>query len=272
MTKLYFPSQPDLRQLSSYYVEWKPWLHEPLGDIAVFYEFVIEEQQDAHVSLIPDGCFDILFHLHESNPVAYLWTTPFSKKEQPFINVGEHYFGVRFWPEQTSIFFREHMHDLLEKVIPLHELLSFDFKIFELLRSSTSFEQRIRYFNQFLLSLKQQSSKETMLMKYVVDQLYKSHGTMSLSDIAATAGYSPQYMRRIFEWFIGLSPKQFAQIVQFQTTLYNIGEQQIVDLQELAFRAGYYDQAHFNRAFKKFMQTTPKKYVQQLQHAKQGVF
>ena len=271
MTGLFFPSQPDLHQLSTYYVELKPWLYEPLGDIALFYEFVIEERQDVQVSLIPDGCFDILFHLNESNPNVYLWTTPFSKKEQPFIQVGEHYFGVRFWPEQTSIFFHEHMHDLLEQVIPLQELFSFDMKIFELLRNSTSFQQRIRYFKQFLLSLKRQSSKETILMKYVIDQLYKSHGTMSLHDIAATAGYSPQYMRRVFEWFIGLSPKQFAQIIQFQKTLYNIGEKQIVDLQELAYLSGYYDQAHFNRAFKKYMQTTPKKYIQ-LQHAKQSVF
>ena len=255
---LYFPSQPDLVRMSAYYKELRT---SKFTDIAVYYEFKVGKKIENVMCLIPDGCFDLLFCLDENKPQVYLWTTPYSKKEQSFIRPEGLYFGVRFWPEQTSLFFREHMHDLIEQVIPLQYLLSFNTTIFEKMINADTFQYRIKIFDDFFLSIKEEAVKESMIVKHVIHQLYETSGQCSLKAVAQSVGFSQQYIRRIFERFIGLSPKQLAQVVQLQRILQAFEMQQQVDLQDIAFNGGYYDQAHFIKNFKKFMHTTPKKYL-----------
>ena len=144
---LYFPSQPDLVRMSAYYKELRT---SKFTDIAVYYEFKVKKKIENVMCLIPDGCFDLLFCLDENKPQVYLWTTPYSKKEQSFIQPEGLYFGVRFWPEQTSLFFRENMHDLIEQVIPLQYLLSFNNTIFEKIMNADTFQNRIKIFDDFV--------------------------------------------------------------------------------------------------------------------------
>ena len=257
---LYFPSQPDLTRFSSSYKEFRPIITSIPNNIAVYYEFTTNDKAEIPICLIPDGCFDLLFYLDENYPAVYLWTTPFSKKEQNFLQREGFYFGVRFQPEQNLVFFKEHMHDLIEQVIPLQSLLTFDESIIESLLTAQNLQQRINIFNTFLTTIQQESKRETFIIKHVVDKIYELQGQCSLKMVAESAGFSQQYIRRVFERFIGLSPKQFAQIIQLQQTLQVINFKQDIDLQDIAFHAGYYDQAHFIKTFKKFMHTTPKKY------------
>ena len=264
--QMFFPSQPDLTTSTSYYREFRPQNFTNRQDIAVYYEFTVKAlhcNEHDTITLIPDGCFDILFYLDENHPQAYLWTTPYSRKEQKFLHPQGSYFGVRFWPEQTSILFKEHMQELVEQVIPLNQLLVFDEAIYDKLLNAQNLQQRIHIFDQFLQHIKQQALHETLIVKYVTNQLYESYGCCSLKVVSESAGYSQQYIRRVFERFIGFSPKQFAQVIQLQRTLLQIESQKVKDLQDLTFEAGYYDQAHFIKNFKKFMHTTPKRYIRQ---------
>jgi len=256
---LFFPAQPDLMKLTHSYVELNARGNSEIGDIALYYQFEIRNQKN-FISLVPDGCFDLLFHLDENNPQVYLWTTPYEKKEQKFLHVNGRYFGIRFWPEQTSIIFKESMHDLIERVIPLKYLLDLDERIYDRLLAAPDFMSRVRIFDSFLSSLKCEPPQELTIVKYVSTNLYK--GQSSLKSIAQSAGYSEQYIRRIFDRFIGMSPKRFAQIVQLQKILSRIDLQYEVDIKNLLIETDYYDQAHFIKCFKKFMHTTPKKYIE----------
>lgn len=260
----FFPMQPDLLHYTNTYKEWKPLKGPFAKQVAIFYEFTTKDVLTFPITIIPDGCFDLLFLLSDTKEKAYLWTTPFARKEQNFLMKNAHYFGVRFWPEQTMITFKDPMKLFIEQVIPLQETLHFDKQIFNHLYEAPSFHARIQLLKQFLRTLQQDPLLEMKIIQTTIQKIYRFNGQCSLKMIANSTGYTEQYIRRLFERFIGLSPKQFAQVVQFQQTINLLNTEDQIDFQDLIHRGGYYDQAHFIKHFKKHMRTTPKKYLEQL--------
>jgi AraC-like DNA-binding protein len=56
---------------------------------------------------------------------------------------------------------------------------------------------------------------------------------------------------------VGLTPKAFAQILRFDKGIRRLRREGRRSLAEVAQDCGYYDQAHFNRDFRRFAGTTP---------------
>ncbi len=66
--------------------------------------------------------------------------------------------------------------------------------------------------------------------------------------------------RRVEQKFnetIGLSPKFYSRLIQFQHSVGLLNGNRVRSLVELVYECGYYDQAHFIRAFKEFSGVTP---------------
>ncbi|WP_062546157.1 helix-turn-helix domain-containing protein [Rufibacter tibetensis] len=59
---------------------------------------------------------------------------------------------------------------------------------------------------------------------------------------------------------VGITPKQFAKIIQFQSSLEGVGDPASGRLTEVAFDNGYADQSHFTRVFKSYTGLSPKQY------------
>lgn len=73
-------------------------------------------------------------------------------------------------------------------------------------------------------------------------------------------------LQRYFEATIGINPLRFANIIRLQKFLKLLRNNQGREtLTQLAAEAGYYDQAHLVREFKKFCGLTPTAYLQQTQ-------
>jgi len=258
--QVYFPSQPEIKQNTLFYQELKPagvWYSK---DVALFYQFTTKADTSTFLSLIPDGCFDFLFCCDPANPSAYLWTSPLSRKKQPKFRKDCHYFGVRFFPEQSMIKLNESMNLLLAQQIPLIEVMNEVEPMVELIVSGNSFSERIKSFVNYLQEIQIVMEKDQKMVRYAIDQIYSLRGTVNVKDLSDSIGYSEQHIRRKFESYIGFSPKQFCQIVRFQNTLDKYLERNGEDLLDIIYENGYYDQAHFIKGFKKFIDLTPKQY------------
>ena len=72
-------------------------------------------------------------------------------------------------------------------------------------------------------------------------------------------GISSRQLRRLFDFYIGDTPKTFSQVVRFQNILRAKPSSQSLRQNKLFFDAGYYDQAHFIKEFKNFYGVTPGK-------------
>ncbi len=89
-----------------------------------------------------------------------------------------------------------------------------------------------------------------MTIKKVLDQLYLTERTFE----------------RHFKSQVGLTPKQFAKIVQFQCALHQLSKANFNQLVDIGLDSGFSDQSHFIRTFKKYTGQTPSYYLKQIPH------
>ena len=86
--------------------------------------------------------------------------------------------------------------------------------------------------------------------------IMKLRGSLNLQQDIDT-GISPRQLRRLFEFYVGNSPKMFSKVVRFQYFFQLLTSSQGPTYHQLLLDAGYYDQPHFNKDFKSLFGLTP---------------
>ena len=81
----------------------------------------------------------------------------------------------------------------------------------------------------------------------------------NLNTIAANMTTSVRTLERLFKKHIGISPKLFYKIRQFEKASHSVLYDKDIKFTEIAYETNYYDQAHFTKVFKQFPKETPKK-------------
>jgi AraC-like DNA-binding protein len=82
-----------------------------------------------------------------------------------------------------------------------------------------------------------------------------------MSELAAELGLSSRRFIELFSRHVGMTPKAYGRVRRFQRVLRQIDGQSEMDWVRIALEAGYYDQSHFNRDFKRFSGITPGQYA-----------
>ncbi len=81
---------------------------------------------------------------------------------------------------------------------------------------------------------------------------------LSISDIADAVNLSKYYFSRIFKEETGLTPYDY--YMQMKVKKVKLLLRNNLDLVELAYKMGFYDQSHLNKCFKKHVGITPGEY------------
>ena len=84
-----------------------------------------------------------------------------------------------------------------------------------------------------------------------LDMMLRSHGRTQMKDLAAHMAVSTRTMERMFQRHVGLSPKEAAGVVRYQT-LWQRSLRPGFDLMDQVEALGYCDQAHLLNNFRKF--------------------
>lgn len=82
--------------------------------------------------------------------------------------------------------------------------------------------------------------------------------SVRIGDIAGEVCMGKKQFERVFCHHVGMMPKEYARIVRFQKTLLMM-QSGVTGYADIAFAAGYSDQSHFIREFKKFAGCTPER-------------
>jgi AraC-like DNA-binding protein len=86
--------------------------------------------------------------------------------------------------------------------------------------------------------------------------MYEYQGNLSISSLAERINYSERSIRRTFQEFLGINPKEFMNIIRFQNALRGMTESP-KRFTDLASTYGYYDQSHFIHHFKRYYGKLP---------------
>ena len=91
--------------------------------------------------------------------------------------------------------------------------------------------------------------------------IYSRHGNIEITELNQAAGLSARHFRRLFKKLVGLSPKQYCKIIQFNAVFEAIQTGNENALYGLALENGYYDHAHFINEFKAHLGKSPRDFL-----------
>lgn len=97
-----------------------------------------------------------------------------------------------------------------------------------------------------------------LTIKQVIERIITTKGQEHIRLIAEKIKINARTLERRFFSETGLSPKQFAKIIQFQSSLEQITVKDYAKLTDVVYENGFTDQSHFIKVFKSFTGKTPK--------------
>ncbi|WP_125178704.1 helix-turn-helix domain-containing protein [Leptospira harrisiae] len=137
-------------------------------------------------------------------------------------------------------------------------------------KSANDLEERISNSNdpywisdciqEFLIHSKKILSRENRIVNYVVGQIQLQKGQYSIQDIFDDIGYTKRYIDKLFQSYVGVSPKLISSIERFQSIYKSWAKTDILHFQKLGLLDLYYDQSHFIKEFKKYTGHSPSQF------------
>lgn len=166
---------------------------------------------------------------------------------------------VFFNPGGAATFFRFPLHELFQQSVSLdHLMLRSELMVLEeQLCEAKKDTDRIAVMEHFLLNRKRQETPDQLIMA-AISLIYQYKGNIRIRDLATQLHTSHSPLEKRFRQLVGASPKKFASIVRFHYLLSQHEKQD--SLTGVAYEAGFYDQPHFIKEFKRFTGETPKEF------------
>jgi AraC-like DNA-binding protein len=169
---------------------------------------------------------------------------------------------VFFKEAGAAQFFNMPLHELFTESISLEnfmlrsELLIVEEKLCE----SKTNEKRIKIIEQFLIARMQLKEPDNLVLA-ALSLIHKTKGTIRMQELLKQLHISQSPLEKRFRRVVGASPKKFASIVRFKHTIQNYNPKN--SLTALGYESGFYDQAHFIKAFKSFTGESPETFFTQ---------
>jgi AraC-like DNA-binding protein len=167
-----------------------------------------------------------------------------------------------FYPHSLKSLFGFSANELTDCSIDLNFFKqSREINLADQLLNANSLKNRLLLIDRFILKLASSSNIDTRKIFYVTNELRKNYSIGTLADIQTKLNTTERSLQRLFETHVGISPKMFNRICQFQSAFQQLNQYQFSKLSDLAFENGFSDQSHFIRVFKEFTGITPKEYI-----------
>jgi len=163
---------------------------------------------------------------------------------------------VIFKEAGASAFFKEPLHELFGESVSLNNFISRQKLsiIEEQLYEAANNARRIDLIEKFLL-VKLYNYQPDKLISTAIEKIHSAKGFIKIKQLADLLYISQDAFEKRFRKIVGTSPKQFSAIVRMKSII-DIGQQKHT-FTEIAYDAGYFDQAHFNKDFKLFTGLAP---------------
>ena len=231
-------------QLKSYiHCYWQLYTREPLD-------------HPFNYRVVSDGCIDIFFNL---NNTQESFVMGFCHKYTEFsIGRNFNYGGIRFYPSIFPLLFGISGKILSDKDQPLAPILP-ELAQFISSHIHVDFKSSILKMNNYFSSLIQEKTRvidDRFFLAFL--EILKKKGHLETEN-GLNTGISPRQLRRLFNYYIGTTPKSFSQVVRFQYILNAKPSRQSLQSDKIYYDVGFFDQAHFIKNFTKFYGVTPSK-------------
>lgn len=154
--------------------------------------------------------------------------------------------------------------ELRDNIIRTEDLFGWKgLDLWEKLSAPGSFQDKLKTLNAFFIeSVAKKTFVNQVLIEASVNFILKNRGTNSIHQLVKHTGYTERHIERTFIECVGLSPKKFVNIVKLHGFLKLLNDKsRYNNLTRISYEAGYSDQSHLIKEFRKYTGITPKEYL-----------
>lgn len=220
---------------------------------------VREPPQAAH--LVADGLVDLTFDLER----ARAFVTGVSDAPASYVHERRaRLFGASFEPGAVPLLLGVPATTLTPQWTPLESVIGDPAAPFAtLVAEAGSMEIRLAIVDAFFLARVVAGDADPRVRK-ALDAIVASEGATELPELGRASGASPRNLGRLFEEWVGLTPKRFSRIVRIQAAIRVLEEHPDASLAAVATELGFADQGHLAREMQALAGVTPSVLVRKL--------
>lgn len=217
--------------------------HQLKNYIDCYWFFSHLMNEPLNYSIIPDGCFDLVFKINDNELSTSRITGIWEEKFDIQYNKPTQLFGIRFKIGSLYRLLDYPIKNILNKseVIQVNDLGIPKQYIDDAL--SDNYINLINALeNHFIYKLNNSKYYKNI---EVFQYFGKLQGNESINNISKVIGLSSRQLRRIFNQELGLSPKKVLKIIRFKSFM------------DCPDKPLYFDQSHFIKDYKSICKTVP---------------
>lgn len=244
----------------------------PNNSISLFVKNILTFKSDnLNLNKIPfyaDGYPGIMFQETDDG----LYVLPQNKKMPDFFLYGQtihpielqiegkyKFIVFQLYPFVIESFFDINPQILNNDCYDLLQMRNFDIeKEILKLKKVSNFTEWTSHITDFLFSIFQtQKEKLDYKIQQGILQIVANNGLQTIKQLRELLNISERTFERRFLAQVGITPKQFSRIIQFQSSLIDLQDKDFNKLTDIVYKNGFADQSHFIRVFKAFTGITP---------------
>jgi len=177
--------------------------------------------------------------------------------------------GLIFHPHVLPSVFRIHAKELTDEcvdmsLIPAVPRINLNEQLWNTVSPKRQFDLLFSYLEKMISPIDKS-------MQYATSHILATKGKTSLKDLHYQLNLTERTFERRFEQYVGISPRLFSNIAQFQAAIRMLDSGHFSKLSDIAYANGYADQSHFIRWFKKFTGVTPLEHCRNHSILKTGI-
>ncbi len=226
-------------------------------NVAAFWQMSGRSLRDAGAvhRVLPDGCMDVVFDLGASREVSFVgtMTTALSVTLRAELDG----FGIRFRPGGAAPWLRIPADELTDSAIDMHECpLRPPQQLVDALAAAPALSARVQLASEWLLRSERREAEA--LSVYAAAHMF-ARQAQSVSAAARDLGMSERTLQRTFQKSVGITPVEYRSVARMRRLLVRLDDG--VALADAALDAGYYDQPHLDREFRKLVGCPPSEWL-----------
>lgn len=228
--------------------------------------------------ILPDGHHEIIFHLDSSPARKRNNKTGWEKDPAIFfagqnrrsyvqqLRPGSIIYGVRFHPHTQALFYD------FPACLSTENLISFQDMVFNDIVTSCISESPGKTFanleKEFIKKASRLKPHERSFqyVDAVIQRMVDLKGAVKISALEKITGVSTRYLEKSFQKYVGVTPKQFCNVIRYNNFVTHKQNNPNKTLTECAFDTGFYDQSQLIYLSQLITGSSPKAYFAKRNH------
>jgi len=222
-------------------------------------------------TLLPNGAVELMFDLGPPHRVLSkqgegwwrdAWYSGLHEEALVIESLeGTHLVSARMHPVGAIALLGPRVSALANRIVPIAEICDDDAELRAAVVAASSTAERFAVIERCLRNSSHRHLPAPAAVRDAAARIEATHGNLRIASLHESIGVSRKHLAVLFRRHVGLTLKDYAKLRRFVFALSWLREHDAIDWPALAAEAGYSDQSHLARDFRRVGAASPTEYL-----------